>query len=340
MDFSSDTSAPVHPLILEAIQAANKGTATSYGGDKVTEAVRPYLAEVLQTDAFEYLIVGSGTAANALALSVMCPPTDSILCHQDAHIQNSERSAVEFYTGGARLHLLPGPGAKIDIDAFEVTLNEMDRSFVHVTPPSVLSLTNLTESGCVYSASEMADLAKRAKAAGLSVHLDGARLPNALVFTGNTLPAMTWQAGIDVACFGLTKIGAMACEIILLFGPYCEKLAELKARAKRAGHLPPKMRFLAAQACALLQNDLWLDLARHANKAADRLSKGFEALGIERAHPTHGNEVFALLSESQVQILSAAGVKFYPWSDTSYRFVCSWITSDQDVDDLLALLRR
>lgn len=339
MDFSSDTSAPAHPSVLEALSRVNTGMEGSYSNDSVTARVRTLIAKTFETNDFDMWMCASGTASNALALSVMCPPTGSILCHEEAHIERDERGAVEFFTGGGRLALLQGDGAKIDETALRHALDQIDRSFVHETPPAVLSLTNLTESGTAYSADTIKHFAALAHKADLLVHLDGARFGNALVSTGATPAQMSWQAGIDVLTFGLTKTGGMGCELILLFGEMRAKFAELQARAKRAGHMPPKMRYIAAQAEAMLTDGLWLTLAETANTQATRLADALCALlGVSIAHPVDGNEVFIVLPDEIAARLQTAGAKFYPWPGGCYRFVCAWSTSDAEMDALVAAI--
>lgn len=338
MDFSSDTSAPAHPSVIEALSSANEGQAPSYGTDDHTRAVADTLRDLFETD-LDIWIVASGTASNALALSLLCPPTGAVICHEAAHIAVDERGAPEFYTGGGKLQLLPGENGKIAPETLKAALAKRNPEFVHETPAEVLSLTNLTESGTAYSPTEIAALSEMAKAAGLSVHLDGARLANALVGLKASPADVSWRAGVDVLTLGLTKTGAIGCEIIVLFGKAREKLGELKARAKRAGQMPPKARFLAAQAEALLDGGLWLDLAGRANACAGRVAGLLgEVKGAKLAAPVHGNEVFVHLPKPVVSKLEKAGVGFYPWPDGSFRFVCSWATSGAEIDALKALL--
>lgn len=339
MDFSSDTSAPAHPKVLEAMMAANTGMQGSYGNDDITARLRNHLSRIFETDDFDMWMCASGTASNALALSVMCPPTGAILCHEEAHIERDERGAPEFFTGGGKLALLPGADARIDEAALTNALAGIDRNFVHETPPHVLSLTNLTESGAAYPAEQIQSYASMAKAAGLLTHLDGARLGNALAFTKASPAAMSWQAGIDVLTFGLTKTGAIGCEIILLFGKMRDRFAELQARAKRSGHMPAKMRYLAAQAEAMLQDGLWLDLAGQANRRARQLADAIQAVpGTALHHPVEGNEVFIEMPDETAKALIAAGAKFYPWPGGCYRFVCAWSTTDTDIQALIDTL--
>lgn len=339
MNFSSDTSAPAHPQVIEALSNANSGMQASYGDDVVTARVRDLLKETLETEDFDFWMCASGSASNALALSVMCSPTGSILCHRESHIERDERGAPEFFTGGAKLHLLDGPSAQIDEQALRDALAGINRDFVHETPPETLSLTNLSESGTAYSPETVAHYAGLAHGADLNVHLDGARLANALVSTGASLADMTWRAGVDVVTLGLTKTGAIGCEIIILFGQMRARYKELLARAKRSGHMPPKMRFIAAQAEALLGDQLWLELAETANMRAREFSNIICSVeGVSLAHSVDGNEVFASLPDDVERRLRAAGGVFYPWIDGSHRFVCSWATPKSDLDALSSAL--
>ena len=339
MNFASDTTAPAHPAVLEAMSAANHGNASSYGSDEHTAALKATLAKTFETDDFDIWLCASGTASNALALSVMCSSIGAIACHEEAHIERDERGAPEFFTGGAKLRLLPGFGAKIDETALREALAANDPSFVHETPLEALSLTNLTECGTAYSVAQIQHYAALAHAEGLKVHLDGARLANALISTAASPAEMSWKAGVDVLTFGLTKTGAIGYEIILLFGDMRAQMEALKARAKRSGHMPPKMRYLAAQAQAMLQNDLWLKLASQANQSAKMLANIICADGATSlAYPVDGNEVFAVLSPETEAKIKQAGVLCYPWPGGAHRFVCSWATPDQDLEALRTLL--
>lgn len=338
MNFSSDTAAPVHPAILEALAEANAGTAPSYGADRWMIAAKAALCEVFETD-LEMWLVSSGTAANALGLSLICPPHGAIACHEEAHVERDERGAPEFYTGGAKLSLLPGAHAKIDVAALSRRLGASRPAFVHETPVFALSLSNLTECGAAYSAEETAECAALARAHGL-IHLDGARFANALVSTGASPAELSWRAGVNLMSFGATKNGAIGCEAILLFGEARRLAPELLARAKRAGHMPPKMRFLGAQMAAYLKDGLWLKLAAQANASARSLADIFVGAGGTLAHPVDGNEVFCRLPAGGADRLTAAGASFYPWLDGSHRFVCSWATAKSEVAAVGAALRQ
>lgn len=337
MNFSSDTAAPAHPSILQAMVDANTGSAASYGSDAWTERARESLCRVFECD-LDIWLVPSGTAANALALATLCPPHGSIICHEEAHIERDERGAPEFFTGGAKLSLLPGLHGRVDLAALGRRLAANRPEFVHETPAHVLSLSNLTECGAAYRPFEIAERAALARKAELAVHLDGARFANALVSTGATPAEMSWRAGVDVMSFGATKNGVLGCEAIILFGSARQRLGDVRARAKRAGHMPPKMRYMAAQMSAYLKDGLWLDLARRANSSAQELSRAIIAKGGELAHPVDGNEVFIHLPDGMADRLSAAGAGFYPWMDGSHRFVCSWATSPADIAALASAI--
>jgi threonine aldolase len=332
MDFSSDTSAPAHPVIMHALLEANQGAAPSYGADRWSADALEALRNVFETD-LEVWMTSSGTAANALGLSCVCPSTSLILCHDEAHIERDERGAPEFFTGGGRLSLLSGAHGRIGADVLQARLRLNRPEFVHETPAAVLSISNLTECGTLYRPHEVRALADLAHDAGLRVHLDGARFANALVSADCSPADLTWRAGVDVMSFGAGKNGAMGCEAILLFGEARSLKGDLLTRAKRSGHMPPKMRFFSGQMLAYLRDGLWLDLARHANASAQALSQAL--LGFpdaELAHPVDGNEVFVRLPQDAADRLSAAGARFYPWPDGAFRFVCSWATRPDEIE--------
>lgn len=336
MFFQSDTTAPAHPALLQALTDANTGYAASYGADDMSARVEDRLKAIFGTD-LRVLFTVSGTAANALALSVLCPAHGAILCHDEAHIHRDERGAPEFFTGGAKLIPLTGEHARISLDALDRALGEIPESFVHSSPVRALSLSNLTESGTTYTPSEVAERAARVKDRGAFVHMDGARFANALVTLGCSPSELTWKAGVDALCFGATKNGALGAEAVILFPTVMDRFEDLQARQKRAGHMASKMRFLAAQFDAWLREDLWLDLARTANARARALAEGLAELdGVGVLHPVKGNEVFARLPEALGDRLMAAGAGFYQWPDGSCRFVTSWCTEEAEVEALLA----
>lgn len=335
MNFLSDTTAPAHPALLDAMAHANGGYAASYGNDPICQRVEDHLKQVFETE-LKVLFTVSGTASNALALSILCPSHGAVLCHDEAHIHRDERGAPEFFTGGAKLIPLPGAHAKIDPEALKASLDSWPQDFVHTTPPRALSVSNLNESGCAYSTAELNALTGPAKANGLGVHFDGARFANLLAGSGMTPAQASWKAGADILSLGATKNGALAAEAVILFPSVMDRYGELQARQKRAGHMVAKMRYVAAQFDAWLADNLWLDLAEHANAMAKRLSEGLSAIdGVRLAHPVDGNEIFATLPEAVAERMRAGGAGFYQWPDGSARFVTSWSTRE---DDVLALL--
>ncbi|WP_417482793.1 threonine aldolase family protein [Maricaulis sp.] len=335
MNFLSDTTAPAHPKLIEAIAAANTGFEPSYGSDAISARVEARLRDIFECE-LKVLFAVSGTASNALALSVLCPPDGAILCHDEAHIHRDERGAPEFYTGGGKLIPLRGAHAKIELSELDRTLAEIPEGFVHASPVRVLSLSNLTESGTAYSAAEVSERTARLKGRPAFVHMDGARFANALVSLGCTPAELTWKAGVDVLCFGATKNGALGAEAVVLFPSVADRFESLQARQKRGGHMAPKMRFMAAQFEAWLADDLWLDLARTANAHAQALANGLAALpGTRILHPVDGNEVFAQLPDAVAARLRAAGAGFYQWPDGSARLVTSWCTRADEIETLL-----
>ena len=339
MNFLSDTTAPAHPSILKAMADANDGFAPSYGADPLSARVKSRLVDIFETE-LEVLFTTSGTAANALALSILSGPDEIIICHDEAHIHRDERGAPEFFTGGAKLLPIKGENAKITPEALKSVLAEWPQDFVHTTPPRVLSLSQLNESGCAYTLDELDALIGLAKAAQLAVHMDGARFSNALVSLECAPSDMTWRRGVDVLCMGATKNGALAAEAVILFGEARAHLPKLQARQKRAGHMLPKMRYVAAQLDAWLAEDLWLRLAREANAAGTALADGLSALdGVVLAQPCDGNEVFLRLDPEMAERLRAAGAGFYAWPDGSARFVASWCTSEAEIEAVLAAAR-
>jgi threonine aldolase len=276
--------------------------------------------------------VATGTAANCLGLAALCPPYRAILCHRDAHIEVDEAGAPGFFTGGAKLILLDGPGAKVTPDAVSAACDAI-RADVHQVQPAAISITNATEYGLVYRGTEVAALGKLAKARGLALHMDGARFANALATTGESPADATWRAGVDVLSFGFTKNGGLNAEALILFNT--DLADEIAVRRKRAGHLLSKGRTLAAQILAMLDGGLWLDNARAANAAAQELAMAVPARLI---HPVEANEIFLRVSDEEAVRLRSQGADFYEWGPGQIRFVTSWDSEPQAVDRLAEAL--
>jgi threonine aldolase len=351
MNFASDNVVGASAPILEAIVRHNGGAMPAYGADPLTLGLTPRFRALFQHEDLAVFPVATGTAANALALAVMVPPFGLCLCHEEAHVMEDECGAPEFYTHGAKLHGLPGTGGKIAPDTLDGFLSGLTRH-VKQMPPRALTLSQLTESGQVYTVEEIAALCRIAHGHGLTVHMDGARFANALSALGCSPAEMTWRAGIDILSFGASKNGALAAEAILVFR---QDLADtLEYRRKRAGHILSKGRFLAAQLEAYLADDHWLANAAHANRMAARLAEGLGRIpGVRLAWPVQGNELFPILPDGLDEALRRGGALYYDWTSRSLpageavrageaviRLITAFSTTPEEVEDFLALARR
>jgi threonine aldolase len=348
MNFASDNAAGVAPAILEAIGRANAGHALAYGRDEITMRVTRRICEVFEREVAVFL-VATGTAANALAIAHLSPPWGAVLCHAASHITTDECGAPEFFGGGLKLIGLAGEGAKISLATLRQALTGSAWGGPHHVSPSVLSLSQATECGTIYSTDEISWLAGLAHEHGLAVHMDGARFANALVRRNCSPAEATWRAGIDVLSLGATKVGALAAEAVVFFDP--EQAARMEDRRKRGGQLVSKHRFIAAQFEAFFADGLWLALARHANRMADRLAHGLNAAGCKPVWPVEANEVFAFLPRKADERLKAAGALYYPWSPDHLplghapvddcvlvRLVTSFVTSEAEVAEFVDIV--
>lgn len=345
MNFVSDNAAGVAPEIMDAIGAANAGTAASYGSDERTQRARERLSEVFEREVAAALVT-TGSAANGLALAMLAPPYGAVLAQEAAHVHMDECGAPEFFSGGAKLVPLGTDGGKVTEEALRRALANYPADTpetIHRVRPSCLSLSQATEYGAVYGLAELEALCGLAREAGLAVHLDGARFANALVTLGCSPAEATWKLGVDALSLGFTKNGAMAAEAVVLFET--GRARELAWRCKRSGQLLSKGRFLGAQVEAALQDGLWLSLAARANASAARLAAGLaEVPGVAIAAPVESNAVFALFPERIERRLLEAGVGFLPWTYPGDRWngrlrrlMTSFRTRDEDIGRLLAL---
>ena len=330
MRFFSDNAAPAHPRVLDAIAAANQ-VDTAYDGDEWSKQLDGAFSEMFNTQVRAFWVT-TGTAANCLALAALCPPYRGILCHKDSHIEVDEAGAPGFFTGGAKLILLDGEGAKVTPETVAEACAGI-RDDVHQVQAAALSITNATEYGLVYRAAEIAALGRVAKERGLAFHLDGARLANAVAATGESLADLTWRSGVDATSFGFVKNGGLNAECIVLFRT--ELADEIAVRRKRAGHLLSKGRYLAAQILAMLEDDLWLENARAANAAAHKL--GLAAPG-RLVYPVEANEVFLNVTVDEAASLRGQGFDFYDWAAGEIRLVTSWDQQPEDVERLASAL--
>ena len=326
MRFFSDNAAAVCPEVLAALTAANH-LDTAYDGDAWSQSLDARFSEIFETDV-RALWVPTGTAANCLALAALVPPHGGVVCHHEAHIEQDEGGAPEFYTHGAKLLLADGDGAKLTPDTIAARIDPI-RDDVHQVQPHAISITNATEYGLVYTPDEVAAIGALAKTRGLGFHMDGARFANAVVHSGASPADLTWAAGVDALSFGFVKNGGMSAEALIFFRP--ELAAATLYRRKRAGLLFSKGRYLAAQLLAMLDNDVWLRNARAANEGAALLA---QAAGDRLVHPVQANEVFLKASAEEAAHLRSLGFDFYDWAPGEVRLVISW---DQAADAIRPL---
>jgi threonine aldolase len=342
MYFASDNTAPTHPDIMAALLRANDGYARSYGADAIMDRVRDQIRQTFEAPEAAVYLVATGSAANALSIAIYAQPWTAVFCHEEAHVALDECGGPEFYSG-AKLVLVPGPHGQMTPETLAQALGRVGESGVHGVQRGMLSLTNVTEAGTVYTPAEIAALTALAKARGLPCHLDGARFANALVATGATAAEMTWKAGIDVVSFGGTKNGCMGVEAVVIFDP--AKAWEFELRRKRGGHLFSKHRFLSAQMEAYLTDDLWLRLAAQSNAMGQRIASGLATVpGTRLLHPVQANMLFLEWPAGTHAAAEAKAAVYYrfpaPPGREAARLVASWCTTCQDVDDLVATLRQ
>jgi threonine aldolase len=326
--FASDNYAGICPEAWQAMQTANVGFVTSYGDDVWTERACQYLRQVFDTEC-QVFFVFNGTAANSLALASLCRSYHSVICHELAHVETDECGAPEFFSNGTKLLHVPGAGGKLDLAEVERAI--IRRSDIHYPRPKVLSLTQATEVGTVYSPDEIRGASELARRYGMKVHLDGARFANAVVSLDVAPADITWRAGVDVLCLGGAKNGMAVGEAVVFFDR--ELAEEFDYRCKQAGQLASKMRFISAPWIGMLEGGAWLKNARHANDCAALLEQQLVHVnGVRIMYPRQANSVFVEMPESVVAALRDAGWYFYSFIGSGgARFMCSWQTSENDV---------
>jgi threonine aldolase len=338
MRFASDNSSGAAPEVMAALMRANDGYERSYGADAAMERVTGLVRDIFLAPEAAVYLVATGTAANALAIATHCPPWGAVFCHQLAHIAEDECNAPEFYSG-AKLVLVPGEQGKMTPETLSSALSRTGEGGVHGVQRGMVSLTNVTEAGTVYSTRKISELTALAKVHRLPCHLDGARFANALVATGASPAEITWKAGIDVLSFGGTKNGCLGVEAVVLFDP--AKAWEFELRRKRGGHLFSKHRFLSAQMEAYLTDGLWLRLAAHANAMGQRLASGLKGKGVH-VPDSPANMLFPEWAVGTHDRLETAGAVYYrmpaPEGRERARLVTSWSTTKDDVDRFLSAL--
>jgi len=338
--FASDDYAGICPEAMAAMIEANQGHEISYGDDSWTKRASDLIRDLFETNC-EVFFVFNGTSANSLSLASLCQSYHSILCHELAHVEVAECGAPEFFANGAKVLLLEGENGKIDPKTIERAVKR--RSDLHYPKPKALSLTQATEVGTVYNVEELQAVAEMARRCGLRVHMDGARFANAVAALNVKPKEITWQAGLDVLCFGGTKNGIAIGEAIVFFNP---KLAhEFEYRCKQGGQLASKMRFLSAPWVGMLREGAWLRHAAHANAMAKLLEQSLRQIpGIEIPFPVESNGVFAKIPPAVIEGMHQRGWRFYTGVVTpdESRLMCSWDTTEDDVnsfaEDLKAMI--
>ncbi len=326
--FLSDNAAAVHPNVWDAMRAADAAL-PPYDNDALSQSLDARFSDLFGREA-HVLWVATGTAANCLALATMCEPHGAVVCHREAHIEADEGGAPGFFLHGAKLMLAEGEHAKVTPATVRAVIDPI-RPDVHWVQPHALSVTQASESGCVYTPDELTALGALAHERGLGFHVDGARFANAVAHLGCS-PAEA-AGPCDALSFGCIKNGAMSAEAIVFFDAGRAALA--RWRRKRAGHLQSKGRYLAAQLHAMLEGDLWLHNARAANSAAQEIAAG---CGDRLLHPVEANEVFAAMTPAECAALREQGFAFYDWGDDAARFVAAWNTRAEDAAALAAAI--
>jgi threonine aldolase len=335
--FASDNYAGICPEAWRAMQEANRGHARSYGEDPWTERASDLLRDLFETHC-EVFFVFNGTAANSLALASCCQSYHSILCHETAHVETDECGAPEFFSNGTKVLLVPGANGKIDPAGIDQMVHR--RSDIHYPKPRAVSVTQATELGTVYSVEELRAIWAKTKALGLRLHMDGARFANAVAALGVAPREITWQAGVDVLCFGGAKNGMALGEAVVFFNR--EMASEFDYRCKQAGQLCSKMRFLAAPWIGVLQDGTWLKHARQANQMGALLAQELQGIpDVKLLFPRQANAVFAELPKPVIDDLQARGWWFYSFiGQGGCRFMCAWDTTEEDVQALVRDIRE
>ena len=333
--FASDNNAGVHPLILEAMKSVNEGHVIAYGDDPYTEKARSQLKEIFGADS-EVFFVFIGTAANVLGLSTLTQSYQAVICPDTAHIHVDECGAPEKFTG-CKLLTCDTPDGKLRVDHIAAHMHGI--GFEHHVQPRVVSITQASELGTLYSLAEIREIANYAHDNGMLLHMDGARISNAAVALDSGFYEMTGGAGVDVLSFGGTKNGMMYGEAIVFFNPaLCE---DFKYRRKQGMQLASKMRYIAAQFSAFLEDDLWKKNAAHANRMARKLYAAVRDIpGVEVSRKVESNAVFARIPSQIIPALQEEFF-FYIWDEdiSEVRWMCSFDTEEADIESFASLLR-
>ncbi|MET3723901.1 threonine aldolase family protein [Sphingomonas trueperi] len=333
--FASDNYAGICPEAWAAMEAANQGHAPAYGDDRWTHTAADAFRTLFETDC-EVFFAFNGTAANSLALAALCQSYHSVICSAAAHVETDECGAPEFFSNGSKLLVAQSEDGKLTPEAVRAVATS--RSDIHFPKPRVVTITQPTETGQVYTVDEVKALSAVCRELGLKLHMDGARFAHACATLGCDPAEITWRAGVDVLCFGGTKNGMAVGEAVLFFDRALAQ--DFDYRCKQAGQLASKMRFLAAPWVGMLENGAWLRNARHANACAQRLAGQIEGLpGIELMFPVEANGVFVRAPEPVLEGLRARGWRFYTFIGGGARFMFAWDADPARVDQLAADIR-
>ena len=330
--FASDNLAGITPEAWAELERANVGHAPAYGNDEWTAFAAEQVREIFNTNCDVYFTF-NGTAANSLAIASLCHSYHSVICQRYAHVETDECGAPEFFSHGTKVLLADGKNGKLDVASVEAIIHS--RSDIHFPKPRVLSLTQSTELGTVYTPDELSELCELAHRHDMKVHMDGARFANAVAGSTASAAELSWRTGVDVLCFGGTKLGMPVGDMVVFFD---RKLSEDFAyRCKQAGQLASKMRFMAAPWVGMLRDGAWLKYAAHANRMAQLLARAMRELGIAIRYPVEANAVFADISPDVCERLRARGWHFYTFiGEGGVRLLCSWDIEESDVMAFIA----
>ncbi len=335
--FASDNYAGICPEAFRALEEANRGFERAYGDDTWTERASNKIREIFDTEC-EVFFVFNGTAANSLALSSLCKSYHSIIAHEMGHIETDECGAPEFFSNGTKILTVKGENGKIDPAEAEHVI--MKRSDIHYPKPKVLSITEPTEVGTLYSVEELKRIQAVARKHSLRIHMDGARFANAIAAMNVHPSEITWRVGVDVLCFGGTKNGLAVGDAVVFFDK--ELAYEFDYRCKQAGQLASKMRFMSGPWITMLESGAWLKHAAHANDMARKLEAELKKLpAVTVMFPREVNSVFVSMSADIAAALRNKGWYFYDFIGTAYtRFMCSWATSEKDILGLVSDIKE
>jgi threonine aldolase len=334
--FASDNYAGICPEAWSAMEQANRGHATAYGDDAWTALAANAFRGLFETDC-ELFFVFNGTAANSLALASLCQSYHGVICCDASHVETDECGAPEFFSNGSKLLVAQGVDGKLTPDSIHELATK--RQDIHYPKPRVVTITQPTETGRVYTVEEIRAISAACKAHGLSLHMDGARFANACARLGCSASELTWKSGVDVLCFGGTKNGMAAGEAVLFFD---RTLAtDFDYRCKQAGQLASKMRFLAAPWVGMLESGAWLRNAQHANRCAEYFAKQVASIpNVRVVSPVEANTVFLSTSDEILERLRGRGWKFYTFIGGAARIMFAWDTELKRVDALLRDLKE